>query len=98
LWQQKVICETFSHPDLPLHWVRVTGAAYYVYNFDDGNWREAKARNLLLAGAVEVNPLAYGALRQFTQWSWFKHPTFQLRGGHFTTELLVATYIYLPFI
>jgi len=37
---------------------------------------------------VEVNALAQGALRQFTQWPWIEHPTFQLRGGHFTTELL----------
>ena len=26
-------------------------------------------------------------LRQFTQWLWIEHPTFQLGGGHFTTEL-----------
>ena len=24
------------------------------------------------------------ALRQFTQWLWIEHPTFQLGGGHFT--------------
>jgi len=98
LWQQKVICESFSHPNLPLRWARVTGTAYFVHNFGDGNWREAKAWILLLARAVEINPLACGALRQFTQWSWIKHPTFQLSGGHFTTELLEATDIYLSFI
>jgi len=43
---------------------------------------------VLLAGAIEVNALAQGALRQFTQWLWIKHPTFQLGGGHFTTELI----------
>jgi len=37
---------------------------------------------VLLAGAVEVNALAQGALRQFTQWLWIEHPTFQLGGGH----------------
>jgi len=36
---------------------------------------------VLLAGAIEVNALAQGALRQFTQWLWIEHP------GHFTTEL-----------
>ena len=35
-----------------------------------------------------VNALAQGALRQFTQWLWIDHPTFQLGGGHFTTELM----------
>ena len=29
-----------------------------------------------------------GVLRQFTQRPWIEHPTFQLRGEHFTTELL----------
>jgi len=43
---------------------------------------------MLLAGAVEVNALAQGTLQQFTQWLWIEHPTFQLGGGHFTTELL----------
>jgi len=43
---------------------------------------------VLLAGAIEVNALAQGALRQFTQWLWIEHPTFQLGGGHFTTELM----------
>jgi len=43
---------------------------------------------VLLAGAVEVNALAQGALWQFTQRLWIEHPTFQLEGGHFTTELL----------
>jgi len=35
-----------------------------------------------------MNPLAQERCGNFTQWSWIKHPTFQLRGGHFTTELL----------
>jgi len=46
---------------------------------------------VLLAGAVEVNALAQGVLRQFTQWLWIEHPTFQLGGGPFTTELLPPT-------
>ena len=54
--------------------------------FGDSNWRQAEAWNVLLAGAVEVNALAQGALRQFTQ--WIEHPTLQLGGGHLTTELL----------
>jgi len=29
-----------------------------------------------------------GALRRVTQWPWIEHPTFRLRAGHFTTELL----------
>jgi len=29
-----------------------------------------------LPGAVEVNALAQGALRQFTQWLWIEHPTY----------------------
>ena len=41
---------------------------------------------LLLAGAVEVNALAEGALRRFTRWSGIDLSTFQLRGGHSTTE------------
>jgi len=45
-------------------------------------WRQAEAWNVLLAGAVEVNALAQGALRQFTQWLRIEHPTFQLGGGH----------------
>jgi len=56
--------------------------------FGDGNWRQAEACIVLLAGAFEVNALAQGALRQFTQWLWIEHPTFQLGGGNLTTELL----------
>ena len=41
-----------------------------------------------LPGRFWVNTLAQGVLRQFTQWTWIEHPTFQLRGGHFTTELV----------
>jgi len=36
---------------------------------------------------IEANALAQGALRQFPQWPWIENPTFQLGGGHFTTEL-----------
>jgi len=43
---------------------------------------------MLLVGAVAVNALAEGVLRQFTQ--WIEHPTFQLGGGHSTTELIAA--------
>ena len=60
---------------------------FFFVNFGDGNWRQAEAWNVLLAGAAEVNALALGALRQFTQWLWIEHPTFQSGGGHFTTEL-----------
>jgi len=58
----------------------------------DGNWRQTEAWIVRLAGAVEVNTLAQGALRQFTQWLWIAHPTFQLEGGHFTTELFVTPF------
>jgi len=60
----------------------------FFVNFGDGNWRQAETWTVLLAGAVEVNAHAQGALRQFTQWLWIEHPTFRLRGGHFITELL----------
>jgi len=61
----------------------------FVVNFDDGNWRQAEASIVLFAGAVEVNAPAQGALRRFTQWPWVEHPTFQLEGAHFTTELML---------
>jgi len=54
----------------------------FFVNFGDGNWRQAKALIVLLAGAIEVNALAQGALRQFTQWLWIEDPIFQLRGGN----------------
>ena len=60
----------------------------YFINFDDGIWRQAEAWIVFLAGAIDVNALAQGALRQFTQWLWMDHPTFQLRGRHLSTELL----------
>ena len=41
-----------------------------------------------LLGRFWVNILAQGVLRKFTQWPWIEHPSFQLRGGHFTTELM----------
>ena len=37
---------------------------FLFFNFGDGNWRQAEAWIMLLAGAVEVNALAQGALRQ----------------------------------
>jgi len=43
---------------------------------------------VLLAGVVEGN--AQVVLWQFTQWLWIEHPTFQLGGGHFTTDLMKA--------
>ena len=57
------------------------------FDFGDGNWRQVKAWNLLLAEAVEVNALAQETLRRFTQWPRVEHQTFQLRGGHSTTGL-----------
>jgi len=65
----------------------VLSALAFFCNFGYGNWRQAEAWIVLHAGAVEVNALAQGALRQFTQCLRIEHPTFQLRGGHFTTEL-----------
>jgi len=53
-------------------------AIFLFVNFGDGNWRQAEAWIVLLPGAVEVNVLAQGALRQFTQWPWIEQPTFQL--------------------
>ena len=64
----------------------------FCLSFGDGNWVQAEAWIELLAGAVEVNALAQGAIRQFTQWLWIEHPTFQLGGGDLTTELLPLTY------
>jgi len=60
----------------------------FFINFGHGNLRQAEAWIALLAGAVEVNALIQGSLRQFTQWQWIEHPTLLLRGGHCTTELL----------
>ena len=45
------------------------------------------ARKMLLTGAVELNVLAEGTLRRFTEQLWIEQPNFQLRGGHCTTEL-----------
>jgi len=42
---------------------------------------------MLLTGAVEGNDLAQGALQRFTQCRSIGWATFQLRGGHSTTEL-----------
>jgi len=44
---------------------------------------------MFFVGTVEVNALALGALRPVTQWPWVEHPTFQLSGGHSTTELVI---------
>jgi len=38
---------------------------------------------VLLSEAFEMNALAQGALRQFTQWLWIEHAAFQLRRRHF---------------
>jgi len=61
---------------------------FFCFIFGDSNWRQAEAGIVLLAGAVEVNALVQEAVRQFTQWLWIEHPTFQLGGGHLTIELL----------
>ena len=39
---------------------------FFFVNIGDGNWRQAEACIVLLAGAVAVNALAQGGLRQFT--------------------------------
>jgi len=46
-----------------------------------------------LSGRFWVNTLAQGVLRQFTQWPWIEHPTFQLRGGHFANELVPPQFV-----
>ena len=43
----------------------------------NGNWRQAEVWMMLFAGAVAVNTLAQGALRQVTQWPWKEHPTYR---------------------
>jgi len=60
---------------------------FFQIDVGDGNWRQAKPGICFLPGVVEVNALAQGTLRRFTQWSWIEHPTFQSRGGRFKTEL-----------
>jgi len=57
----------------------------FLFDFGDGNWRRAKARILLFAGAVEVNG-------ESLKGPWLEHPTFQLKGGHSTTELCLGYY------
>jgi len=42
-----------------------------------------------------MKAFAQGALRKFTQWLWIEHPTFQLGGGHFTTELMPSSSVSL---
>jgi len=61
--------------------------------FGDGNRRQAEARNVLLARAVDVNALAQGALRQFTQWLRIEQPTFQLGGGHLNRCAIVLLFL-----
>jgi len=56
---------------------------------------EVEAWIVLLARSVDLSTLAQGAQRQFSQWLWFEHPTFQLRGGYFTTELLSLREIHM---
>ena len=53
---------------------------------------------MLFVGAVEVNTPAQGALRRFTQWPRIEHPAFQLRGAHFTTELLPSNFSKISFM
>jgi len=55
---------------------------FFLYGFSDGDWQQVETPNVLLTEAGEVNALAQGALRQFTQWPWIEHPTFRSRGGH----------------
>jgi len=38
-----------------------------------------------------MNTLAHGRPWQFPQWLWIEHPTFQLRGGVFTIDLLPSS-------
>jgi len=64
--------------------------AFFV-NFGDGNMllvvmAAGRSLNCASCRAVEVNALAQGALRQFTQWLWIEHPTFQLGGGRCDVE------------
>ena len=72
--------------DADLHYDKT----FFFVKFGDGTCRQAEAWIVLLAGMAEVNALAQGALRQFKQ-PWIERSTFQLGGGHFTTELKVLT-------
>jgi len=54
------------------------------------SWRQAEAGIMLFVGAVAVDAFDQGALLQFTKWPWIQHPTFQVGGGHCTTELIVS--------
>jgi len=52
---------------------------------------------MLFVRTVKVNALAQAVLQQVTHCPWIKHPNFQLRGGHFTTELITLTaYFFVP--
>jgi len=42
---------------------------------------------LCFSSGVALKGVAQGALRRVTQWPWIEHPTFQLRGGHSTTDI-----------
>jgi len=46
----------------------------FYFDFGDRNWRQAEAWNLLLAEVAEVNALAQGAQRRFTQWPLDRTP------------------------
>jgi len=59
----------------------------HIFDFGDGTWRQSAAWNLLLIGSVEVNALAQGTLRQFTQWPWVDYLTFYFKRGRSATEL-----------
>jgi len=66
----------------------------FFVNFGDGNWWQADAGFVASCLSFWVNTLAQLALRRFTQWPWINLPTFKLRGGHFTTQLLPSSCCY----
>jgi len=53
---------------------------------------------MLFVGAVAVNALAQAALRRVSHWPWIEHPTFQLRGGHSTTDVPPPTLSHIRFL
>jgi len=59
---------------------------YLKIDFGDGTWRQAEALILLLAGAVEVYACP-GSVMAIHSVAVAQHPSFELRGGRFTTEL-----------
>jgi len=50
--------------------------------------RRPKPEIWFLAGAVEVNDLAQGALRRLMQWPRIEYTTFDYRGEHSTLSYL----------